>query len=325
MSTELTVVENMLTAYTPKFAALLPASLPPERLIRTVMVSLEQNPTLANADRGSIMRSAMSAAVLGLEVDGVSGQGYLVPFKGKCQFLCGYKGLVTLAARAGRTLEGHVVYAGDHFVYDEGADRLEHRWSLDAKRERVIGAYAKSRAEGTPTLLKVLSLADILAVRDKSAGWKAKGQRSPWGTDFGPMARKTAMRALSNDIPVLALHLAASLDTQHDLGHYAAIDPEGGGVVVETGEAPEARAEPIEGEVLQELGPTDKVRVRWPDGSESDPLVPVRYAGLISRATLKANAEQAKALWRDNRETVDRLPDKQRSEVYDAFAAKEVT
>jgi RecT family len=32
----------------------------------------------------------MSAACLGLEVDGVTGQAYLLPFKGKAQLVIGY-------------------------------------------------------------------------------------------------------------------------------------------------------------------------------------------------------------------------------------------
>ena len=49
----------------------------------------------------------------GLEVDGVTGQAFLVPFAGKVQLVVGYKGYNTLGARAGLTITGEVVRSGD--------------------------------------------------------------------------------------------------------------------------------------------------------------------------------------------------------------------
>jgi phage RecT family recombinase len=63
----------------------------------------------------------MSAACLGLEVDGVTGQAYLIPFKGRAQLVVGYKGYNTLAARSGITITGAVVREGDEFDYQLGS------------------------------------------------------------------------------------------------------------------------------------------------------------------------------------------------------------
>ena len=41
-----------------------------------------------------------------LEVDGVTGQAFLIPFKGRAQLVIGYKGFNTLAARSGLTVTG---------------------------------------------------------------------------------------------------------------------------------------------------------------------------------------------------------------------------
>ena len=115
MNTNLATIEHQLTAIAPNLQNVLAESgLPVERIIRTVMVSLEINSYLRNAYRNTILQAAMSAAVLGLEVDGVTGQGYLVPFAGKAQFLAGYKGYVSIASRSRRTLEGFVLREGLH-------------------------------------------------------------------------------------------------------------------------------------------------------------------------------------------------------------------
>lgn len=242
MSNDLAVVERALAPLAPQFAQLLPTSMSPDRIIRTVLVSCEMQPKLLMADRGSLLRSAMTAAVLGLEVDGVTGQGYLVPFKGKVQFLPGYKGLVTIAGRSHRTLEGFVVREGDRFEFDEANGLIEHRRKLGNEAGRKIeGAYAVSRAEGAPTLVRVMSIDQLIETRNRSAGYKAMGDGSTWVTNFEGMCRKSPMRRLANDVPNISLQAASALETQHDLGREAYIRPD--------------RSMVVDGEIVPPTGP----------------------------------------------------------------------
>ncbi len=234
MSTALATIESALTPLASRFAQLLPPAMSPDRIIRTVLVSLENTPSLRECNLPSILQAATTAAVLGLEVDGVSGQGYLVPFRGKVQFIAGYKGLVTIAARSGRTLEGFVVREGDSFKFDESRGLVDYGRALGGEsRRKVIGAFAISRAVGSPDMVRVMSIDELLEVRDASGGWKSKGSASTWGTDFEAMCRKTPMRRLANDIPNLPLQLAVGLETQHDLGRSAYIDPVSRAVVID--------------------------------------------------------------------------------------------
>src|SRR5215813_14331057 len=101
MSNDLMLFENGLKELSPMFADVLAATMPVERFVRTVVVSCEKNPLLLGANRQSLYNAAMTFAVLGLEVDGVTGQGFLVPFKKVVQPIIGYKGYNTLGARAG--------------------------------------------------------------------------------------------------------------------------------------------------------------------------------------------------------------------------------
>jgi recombination protein RecT len=87
---DLVVFEKQLQPLAPRFAQVLGATMPVERLMRTVMISVERLPRLLDCDRQSLFNAAMSAACLGLEVDGVTGQAYLLPFKGKAQLVIGY-------------------------------------------------------------------------------------------------------------------------------------------------------------------------------------------------------------------------------------------
>ena len=65
-NTALVALEEQLTPLAPRFEAALAGMMPVQRLIRTVMVSVERLPKLLECDRQSIFMAAMSAACLGL-------------------------------------------------------------------------------------------------------------------------------------------------------------------------------------------------------------------------------------------------------------------
>ena len=62
----------------------------------------------------------MVAAQMGLE-PGVNGQGYLIPYKTTCTFVPGWKGIVDIANRSGRSsVWTGAVFVGDEFDYAMG-------------------------------------------------------------------------------------------------------------------------------------------------------------------------------------------------------------
>lgn len=104
----------------PQIARALPAHMNAERMARLALTSFSTNADLRQCDMNSIAGAIMTAAQLGLE-PGIGGQGYLIPYKGKCTFVPGWKGLVDLAARSGRaTVWTGVVRPGDEFEYQLG-------------------------------------------------------------------------------------------------------------------------------------------------------------------------------------------------------------
>lgn len=206
-----------------------------ERMVFNAVQSAQKNNgsnPLLESDRRSLLSSVMTAAVLGLEPDGVTGQGYLVPFKGKVQFIVGYGGYVTLAYNAGILLEGRVVYERDIFSYQYGDDpKLNHAPAQgdEAKnRGRLVAAYACARSHHVPTTFHVTELDDILRVRDQSLGYKAAKQYNKstvWDTDFPAMARKTPLRWLGKNMP-LNVQRAQALESAFDRGRNAYIAPD---------------------------------------------------------------------------------------------------
>jgi recombination protein RecT len=235
MSTELAtlaILESQFRPLTPKFEQVLNGIMPASRLIRTVIISCERTPKLFECDRQSLFNAAMTFAVLGLEVDGVTGQGYIIPFKGIAQPVIGYKGMNTLGARSGLTITGRVVREGDSFDFDEGAAIVHHKRKLgDEFNRQIIAVWAKAASISRPAALRVLSITEILAIKTKSP----RGNQAPWADDaigFPAMAEKSAKRRLARDMPLNVFQSAARMEEAfEEQGEPSYIHPDKGVVV----------------------------------------------------------------------------------------------
>lgn len=245
MATALAILENQLKPLAPRLEMVLDKRVSSARLMQTIVLSCERLPKLLECDRQSLFNSAMSAAVLGLEVDGVTGQAYLIPFKGRAQLVVGYKGYNTLAARSGITITGAVVREGDEFDYELGSGGfVRHKPALVGKDRRIVAAWACATSHDRPPVHMVMGIDELLAVKAKSPG----GQRSdsPWNDPsigFPAMCEKTVKRRLARSMPLNIMQLAARMDEAVDeQGRAARLDPDRG-VVVE-GEIIEPSATP---------------------------------------------------------------------------------
>jgi recombination protein RecT len=234
VASDLVIFENTLKPLAPRFEQALAGAIPVERLMRSIMVSVERNPDLlVKADRQSLLNASMSAACLALEVDGVTGQAYFIPFKGKAQLVIGYKGMNTLGARSGFSIQGEVVREGDAFDYELGDKGFVRHKPKLGNRGPILAAWATASSLHRPALVSVLGIDDIMAIKQKSPG----GGRtdSPWMDmmiGFPAMAAKSAKRRLSRAMPLNAdprFHLAAAMEeTFEERGKSAWIDPHRG-------------------------------------------------------------------------------------------------
>lgn len=222
MPSNIAILENQLTPLAPRFEAALAGLLPVPRLIQSVLISVERTPALLDCTPDSILRSAMSAACLGLPIDGVTGQCFMIPFREKgtpkAQLVVGYKGYNTLAARGGMTVAGSVVREGDDFEYELGSTPfVRHRPKL-GNPGRIIAAWATATHNDRPPLVSILGIDDILAIKSRSPG--AKRNDSPWNdtlVGFPAMSEKSAKRRLSRSMPMdyaplRQFHIAATMD-----------------------------------------------------------------------------------------------------------------
>lgn len=231
VASELVLFENTLRPLTPHFEQALAGTIPVERLMRSIMISVERNPKLlTHTNRQSLLNSSMSAACLALEVDGVTGQAFFIPFAGKAQLVIGYKGMNTLAARSGFTVQGEVVREGDAFDYELG-DRgyVKHR-PLLGNTGKIIGAWATASAHNRPSIVSVMGIDDIMKVKNKAPGGSKPD--SPWNDPtigFPAMASKTVKRRLARSMPLNIMQVAAAMEEGfEERGKHTWIDPQRG-------------------------------------------------------------------------------------------------
>lgn len=208
-----------------------------ERFVQSVLVSVERLPILLECNRQSLFNAAMSAACLALPVDGVTGQSFIVPFKGRAQLIIGFQGYNTLAARGSYAIVGDVVREGDYFEIDKPNGVVIHK-AVPNSKERVIAAWARARSNHLPAIAEVVYLDELLATRQRSPA--SRKPDSPWNdTEIGwpAMCGKTAKRRLKRSMPLGELpqfSMAATMDEAvEERGLHAWITPERG-VVLET-------------------------------------------------------------------------------------------
>jgi recombination protein RecT len=206
-------VAQMLDGIMPQLTQALGARLDPARFARVVIQETHKNPALLRCNPRSLLGAVLTAAQLGLE-PGPLQLAYLIPrqTKGKweVQFQLGYRGMIELALRGGRTLsiDAHVVRADDDFVIEYGtAPRLVHRpkmYGPNDERAPVVCVWAAALLPGGGAPFTHLDLAEIARRRAHAA------DNSPaWRSEWDAMARKTAVRALAPYLPQTA-ELAAA-------------------------------------------------------------------------------------------------------------------
>lgn len=181
-------------AFLAKVAAALPRHLTKERFARLAITAINKNPRLRDCNPASVLASIVTAAQLGIEIDGR--HGHLVPFRDGdnllAQFVPDYKGLVQLVYRTGKVASIHldVIHAGDDFEYNKG-HLVAHRPNLFGEdRGALLAVYSLVRFTNGGETCCIMTKAEVEAVRNR----RKSERRSPWDTDWVEMAKKTVFK-----------------------------------------------------------------------------------------------------------------------------------
>lgn len=172
-------------------------------LVRFTIREALQTPALQQCSPRSVLMSLMVAAQLGLDPSGAKGEGYLVPFRGECSFMPGYRGLLKLVRESGLRVVAHIVYEGDTFSCGLGTDEYVRHSPTLSDRGAVVGAYAVAR-EGDGAIFDItLMTADELERVREDAKSRNRGKESPaWARWPEEMYRKTILRRICKTLPL---------------------------------------------------------------------------------------------------------------------------
>ena len=153
-----------------QMALALPKHMNADRMTRLTLTAFSTNAALQKCTFDSIAGSIMVASQLGLE-PGVNGQGYLIPYGTNCTFVPGWKGIVDIANRSGRSS----VWTGAVFVGDEFDYAMGDRPFITHKPGRSLGdpddllyVYAVGRVKDSEwPIIDVWPMEKIWAHRDQ--------------------------------------------------------------------------------------------------------------------------------------------------------------
>jgi recombination protein RecT len=226
-----------------EMARILPKHVTADRMIKVVLSATNRQPKLLECTTSSICRAVMQAAELGLELGGLLGEAYLVPYNVKipgggrvpdrwetqAQCIVGYKGYLKLARQGGEVkgVDARVAYRDDAFEIILGlSEDVIHRPNLHSQArddKDIIAVYCIINLTDGSKQFDYMTKAEVDKIRGRS---KSKDS-GPWVTDYAEMARKTVTRRTMK---------YASLSSEQ-LARAQEIDDENDGVITTVGES----------------------------------------------------------------------------------------
>lgn len=182
-----------------------------ERFQATVIHAIAKQPSLLECTKESVLMAVMDAARMGLEPTGQYGGAYLIRRKGAAVLEVDWRGFIRMAMREGAISRAHsaIVYEGDEFEWQEGTNpRIDHRPTRggaygEPERGGVTHAYAIAWLPDGSYEFTVMTVAQLMAIKERSSSKKDGRVVGPWVSDPEEMMRKTAIRRLFKYIPAV--------------------------------------------------------------------------------------------------------------------------
>lgn len=168
------------------------------------MQALEGNSYLmstAMGSRDSLKNALTNVAAIGLSLNPATKLAYLVPRGKRVCLDISYMGLVKLATDSGSILwvQSQVVRKEDNFILNGPGKEPTHSYNpFNTARGDIVGAYCVAKTKDGEYLTEVMSLNELLDIRDRTEAYKAyaakKTQSCPWISDETEMMKKTVIK-----------------------------------------------------------------------------------------------------------------------------------
>jgi len=177
-----TDIFSMLKVWQPEIQRALPKHMSVDRMTRIALTEIRKTPALGRCQPLSLFAAVISAAQMGLEIG--MGRCFLVPYKEECQLIPGWKGMVELANRSGRSAcWTGAVFEGDKFEYQMGdSPFVRHIPMGEDAPDKITHVYAVGRVKGSEwPVIEVWPIAKVWKHRDRynRQGTKHYSYREP--------------------------------------------------------------------------------------------------------------------------------------------------
>lgn len=240
----------MLKVWAPEIQRALPKHMNVDRMGRIAITEIRKSPALGRCKPISLFAAILSAAQMGLEIG--MGRCFLVPYKDECTLIPGWKGLVELANRSGRSsCWTGAVFQGDQFTYGMGdTPFIKHVPMGEDDPALLTHVYAVGRVKGSEwPIVEIWPIAKIWKHRDR---YNKQGTKHYSYREQEMYARKIPLLQVLKYLPSSPELEAAMVLAQNDEQHLTlegVLGPDGPVFI-----------EPQEGvEVDQETGEVTKV------------------------------------------------------------------
>ena len=171
-----------------------------KRFVASITAAVAANPKLQECDAKTVLAGALQGEALGLSPSPQLGHFYLVPFKGRAQFVIGYRGFIQLALRSSqlRRLNVLAIKRGELLRWCPFTEEIE----LELIEDELLRETTETA--GYCAYLELASGFRKTVYWNKEKVAAHARQRSPsyhsadgrWQKDFDAMAEKTLLREL---------------------------------------------------------------------------------------------------------------------------------
>lgn len=214
-------IRGLLARHQASIAQILPKVLPVEKLLKVAVNAVWRSPKLQTCSTQSLFSAIVNCGQLGLEPNTPAQQAHLVPFKGQCTLVIGYRGYIELARRSGEVgpVYADIIREFDKWELVSGLMRdLKHWPDLTlADRGKPLAYYSVYRSKDNLWGdFVVMNKKEVDAIRDRS---KNKSSDGPWVTDYDAMGKKTAIKQNMKTAPLgLEVARAVAVDDKAEMG-----------------------------------------------------------------------------------------------------------
>lgn len=210
MSQELSLITKEIKALESRMISLLPKDVA-QREISFALQHIANSPQLQKCSIQSLQSAVFNIANIGLSLNPVSKQAYLVPKWDKAaqsyvaKLEPSYVGLAKTLTDCGavKSINTQLVYRNDFFESDLAAGWIKHTPPGFDNRGDLIGCYSLAVLPDGKTFPEMMSLKEAHEIRERSDSYASEKTRqySPWETSFGEMFRKSVIRRLYKYLP----------------------------------------------------------------------------------------------------------------------------